>query len=176
MRPKLVSLEEIKTKINQTNKQKKNQRRGLAKGMFEVGEVRSVESSGEKSRKKLVWPLMYAVLPVTKSSVVSKLSMVAHICNPTSVGKRIVSSRPGWAIYSSETCVRRNWRRRGSEEGGKKNRAAPNMLGVVHASTPRHCWITRTRLLLTSSKFDICLSYTGPCLTKEKGPVRWSSN
>lgn len=28
-------------------------------------------------------------------------------------------------------CVRRNGRRGGSEEGAKKNRAAPNMLGVV---------------------------------------------
>lgn len=56
VRPKLVSLEEIKTKINQINKQKKNQRRGLAKGTCEVGEGEGgyVESSGEKSSKKLV--------------------------------------------------------------------------------------------------------------------------
>lgn len=121
MRPKLVSLEEIKTKINQTNR-KKNQRRGLAKGTCEVGEGEGgyVESSGEKSSKKLVWPLMYAVLPVTESSVVSKLSMVAHVCNPTSVGKRIMSSRPGWAIYSSETLCQKERKegriRRGSDE------------------------------------------------------------
>lgn len=51
---------------------------------------------------------------------------------------------------------------------GRKERAAPNMLGVVHTSTPRHCWIMRTRPVLTSSKFDICLSYMGP--------VRWPSN
>lgn len=102
----------------------KRRRSSLAKGghggwmcEMEEGWGAGVENSGKKSTKTLVWPLIYAERPVTKSNVVSKLRMVAHICNPASVSKRIMSPRPAWAIYSSGTLCQKE-----GKEGGKEQK------------------------------------------------------